>query len=115
MGESHCLEEETSPILRMSPVDAADEAVYSCRGSNDYGDAKTREIQLQVFTHEAVALGDCSSRCRRGFFGVCAQCTQEFVFGDSRCPMCGDAVDGVKHQIVPYPLEDASDAPLAVA
>ena len=128
--ESHCLEEETSPILRMSPVDAADEAVYSCRVSNDYGDAKTREIQLQVFTHEAVALGDCIScheertwlwtldcrcRCRRGFFGVCAQCTQEFVFGDSRCPMCGDAVDGVKHQIVPYPLEDASDAPLAVA
>ena len=109
--DKQCMESETSSTLHISPVDVADEAVYSCFISNEYGEVKTREVQLLVFGQEAVALGDCISchqnqtwlwtldcrcRCRRGFYGVCALCTQEFVFGDSRCPMCGEAVDEVK-------------------
>jgi hypothetical protein len=112
--EDQILETETLPTLHMSPLDATREGTYYCRVSGDSGEVRTRDIQVVVCSESAIAIGecvccneeskrlwtlDCKCRCRRGFFGVCAQCTQEFVFGTSRCPMCGDVVNGVKRSV----------------
>ena len=96
---------ETSSTLTIGSTSSKSAASYSCRISNEFGEVQTPGLQLDVHGQEAVSVGECVTcktharlwtlDCNCQLFGVCANCTQGFACGQSRCPRCAGEAYGV--------------------
>lgn len=99
---------ESSNSLTIDAISSKDSGPYSCAILNAYGEVRTPQVDLGVYSPAAVAAGECVTcketharlwtlDCDCGLFGVCASCTQEFAHGQSRCPRCAGETSGMMH------------------